>query len=76
MGLYPFYLPEDLIQNLKLLSRQEGASIELFNKISSKNTRFTDCLNMAIMKELKINTIFSFDKHYKQAGFKLLIDLK
>lgn len=48
---------------------REDRAIEQFKKFASKNTRFTDCLNMVIMKELGIDTIFSFDKHYKKAGF-------
>jgi uncharacterized protein len=44
----------------------------LFNKQTSKNVSLTDCANMVIAKELGIDTFFSFDKHYKQNGFKLL----
>jgi len=51
---------------------RENEAIVWFKKFASKNTRFTDCLNMAIMKELRINTILSFDIHYKKAGFKRL----
>lgn len=46
------------------------AGLDIFKKQTSKNTRFTDCVNMAIMKEEGIDTIFSFDKHYKKNGFK------
>lgn len=47
-------------------------ALEKFSLVKSKNVRFTDFVNMALMEELKITTIFSFDKHYKQAGFTLL----
>lgn len=43
-----------------------------FSKQSSKNSRFTDMVNMVLMDELKIDTIFSFDKHYPKNGYKLL----
>lgn len=39
---------------------------------TSKNSRLTDMINMALMDELKIDTIFSFDKHYAQNGYQLL----
>lgn len=50
--------------------RQGGLSI--FKKQTSKNTRFTDCLNMAILKKEKLSMIFSFDEHYKKNGFSRL----
>ncbi|MBI2590533.1 MAG: type II toxin-antitoxin system VapC family toxin [Candidatus Blackburnbacteria bacterium] len=45
-------------------------ALEIFSKQTSKNSRFTDCINMAVMKRERIDTIFSFDKHYKKNGFK------
>jgi len=47
-------------------------AFEMFSKQTSKNSRFTDMVNMVLMDELKIDTIFSFDKHYTQNGYKLL----
>ena len=40
-----------------------------FSKQSSKNARFTDCVNMALMAELQIEEIFSRDEHYRKNGF-------
>ncbi|MBI2315246.1 PIN domain-containing protein [Candidatus Daviesbacteria bacterium] len=48
--------------------RKEG--LDIFKKQTSKNSRFTDCINMAIMKKLGLNTIFSFDVQYKKNKFK------
>lgn len=45
-------------------------ALDIFSKQTSKNLRFTDCINVAIMKREGIDTIFSFDKHYKKSGFK------
>lgn len=42
---------------------------------SSKNTRFTDMINMVLMDELEIEVIFSFDEHYPKNGYKLLSEL-
>lgn len=41
-----------------------------FNK--DKLWSFTDCTSYVVMKELKINTVFTFDEHFAQMGFKLL----
>lgn len=49
--------------------KREKAAGNIFRQQISKNVSFFDCLNMAIMKELKIKEIFSFDKHYKKNGF-------
>lgn len=48
---------------------REKKAVAIFNKQTSKNVSFFDCLNMAIMRELGIKQVFSFDKHYKKNGF-------
>ena len=45
-------------------------ALDIFKRQTSKNSRFTDCINMAIMEEKKLNTIFSFDVQYKKNKFK------
>lgn len=49
--------------------QQELKALVKFAQQKSKNVRFTDFVNMVLMDELKIKTIFSFDKHYKKAGY-------
>lgn len=45
----------------------------LFLKVSKdKFWSFTDCASYVVMKELKINTTFTFDEHFTQMGFTLL----
>lgn len=48
-------------------------ALEKFSKQTTKNARFTDMVNMVLMDELKIDTIFSFDEHYPKNGYKLLV---
>lgn len=33
---------------------------------------FTDCASFVVMKKLKIKTVFTFDNHFEQMGFKIL----
>lgn len=47
-------------------------ALDIFKKQTSKNSRFTDCINMAIMQKMGLNTIFSFDIQYKKNKFKRL----
>lgn len=55
------------------VSRQHSIeALKRFAQQKSKNARFTDFINMVLMDELKIDTIFSFDKHYQKAGYRRL----
>lgn len=47
-------------------------ALQKFAQATSKNVRFADYINMVMMEELAITTIFSFDKHYKREGCKRL----
>lgn len=43
---------------------------EVFRRFNrDKEWSFTDCTSYVVMKELKINTIFTFDQNFKQMGF-------
>ncbi len=53
----------------------EEEAIEIFKKQTSKNTSFVDCTNMAFLKKLHADAIFSFDGIYRKNGFMLLEDL-
>lgn len=52
---------------------QREKAMEKFSEQTTKNARFTDMVNMVLMDELKIDTIFSFDGHYPKNGYKLLV---
>lgn len=54
-------------------SEHREKALKKFSKQTTKNARFTDMINMVLMDELKIDTIFSFDEHYKKNGYKLLV---
>lgn len=51
---------------------QQLQALKRFSQQRSKNVRFTDFVNMVLMDELKVETIFSFDRHYKKEGYELL----
>lgn len=46
--------------------------LEIFKSQKSKKVSLTDCTNMAIARQKGIKIFFSFDRHYKDNGFKLL----
>ncbi len=44
----------------------------IFKKSNDKLWSFTDCTSFALMRELVISKAFTFDKHFKEAGFQAL----
>ena len=42
---------------------------DFFKRHSDKSFSFTDCTTFILMKELRVNTYFSFDRDFQQAGF-------
>jgi predicted nucleic acid-binding protein len=44
-------------------------ALEIFKVQKSKNFRFTDAVNIAIMQERGLREIFSFDRDYRKNGF-------
>ncbi|MBI2008113.1 PIN domain-containing protein [Candidatus Amesbacteria bacterium] len=48
-------------------------SQEVFRRFNKdKKWSFTDCTSYVVMKELKIKTVFAFDKNFEEMGFKVL----
>jgi len=65
--------PTGYIQMLDAYYVKERA-IEIFKRQTSKNVSFVDCTNMAFAEKDGF-LIFSFDKAYKQNGFRTVEDL-
>ena len=53
----------------------EAAAWELFRQRPDKTWGATDCTSFIVMKELEIETAFTVDHHFEQAGFQRLIRL-
>ena len=53
----------------------EEEAIQIFKGQTSKNTSYVDCTNMAFMKQLHADALFSFDGDYRKNGFTLVEDL-
>ena len=67
------FAEELLASSIEIIEVDSGlrkSGLEIFKKQTSKNSRFTDCINMAIMEKRGLNTIFSFDIQYKKNKFK------
>ena len=51
-----------------LFAKAEG----IFRKSERTSWSFTDCTSFALMRELSISDGFTFDRHFKEAGFNAL----
>jgi predicted nucleic acid-binding protein len=46
--------------------------MEVFERHSDKEWSLTDCVSFATMKRHGVRTAFTFDSHFKQAGFAMI----
>jgi predicted nucleic acid-binding protein len=49
----------------------EERAWELFLKFKDQDFSYTDCTSFAVMKALKIDTAFTFDRHFLTMNFKV-----
>jgi predicted nucleic acid-binding protein len=47
----------------------EMQALEYYKKFKDKKIGFTDCISFTLMKKNKISNVFSFDRHFSDAGF-------
>jgi hypothetical protein len=50
----------------------EEKAWEIFLKYKDKDFSYTDCTSFAVMKRLKMNTAFAFDKHFNAMNFQIV----
>ncbi|MEK6590355.1 MAG: PIN domain-containing protein [Nitrospinota bacterium] len=46
----------------------EESAFNIFKQYTDKDFSFTDCVSFSIMKSIKLNKAFAFDKHFEQYG--------
>ncbi len=47
----------------------ELAALGLFQKYADQSVSFTDCISFVLMEQQNIKCVFSFDRHFRIAGF-------
>jgi uncharacterized protein len=50
----------------------EAGAWKIFRRYRDKDFGFVDCTSFAVMQALRIEAAFSFDTHFRQAGFRML----
>lgn len=63
MGIHTEWIGKDRFQKTITVFRR-------FNK--DKTWSFTDCSSYVVIKELKIDKVFTFDEHFKEMGLSVL----
>ncbi|MDJ0662588.1 MAG: hypothetical protein QNJ42_24350 [Crocosphaera sp.] len=54
-------------------SEQFAQAFDFYQRRLDKGYSLTDCASMAIMRQLEIVEILSFDRHFQQEGFRALL---
>ncbi len=49
-----------------------GQAWEHFLSYADQNLSFTDCTSFAVARTLKVDAVFSFDRHFEIAGFRMV----
>jgi uncharacterized protein len=49
---------------------------QLFFRYRDKDLSFTDCTSIAVMRELKLTTVITTDRHFQQVGLEVLPALR
>lgn len=62
----------DIVKVKRVSLEEEKEAFVLFKKLDFKGLSFTDCTSFAVMKRLSLAQAFSFDKHFRQAGFEMV----
>lgn len=60
---------------MRIIYSDEGLfadAVQIFKTHSDKEWSLTDCLSFATMSKHGIKTAFTFDAHFKQAGFAII----
>ncbi len=50
----------------------EERAWEIFLKFKDKDFSYTDCTSFAVMERLKLDTAFSFDRHFQTMKFQVM----
>lgn len=61
----------DALTILRPDRQDELSALELFGKYADQSVSFTDCVSFAMMDRHQVRTAFTFDNHFRIAGFQV-----
>lgn len=56
---------------LRSVERQEREALEWFEKFADQGVSYADCVSFILMRQHRIGRAFTFDRHFRLAGFEL-----
>lgn len=59
------------IKIVRISIKDEVEAWRFFEKLPGRRLSFTDCTSFALVKRLGLKGVFTFDRHFKKAGFTL-----
>jgi predicted nucleic acid-binding protein len=62
------------LEILRPSREDEMDALDLFEKFADQEVSFTDCISFVLMRKYQIKRVFSFDRHFRHAGFTLWPD--
>ena len=60
------------LEIITITPRLEMSAWEIFRCYQDKDFGYIDCTSFAAMKHLGLKTAFTFDEHFRQAGFRMV----
>ena len=60
------------IEVLPSTRQNEVEALRWMRKFADKQISFTDCISFAMMHRFRISIVFTFDRHFRDAGFQIL----
>ena len=62
----------DAFTVLRSSAEDELAGLKLFEKYADQKTSFTDCVSFLLMRKVGLKEVFTFDQHFRYAGFEVV----
>ena len=60
-----------IVRLVDITDEDRAKAWEFFKKYKDKELSFTDCTSFVLMKHMRLQKVFTFDKHFKQMGFEM-----
>jgi len=53
-------------------AEDELAAVEFLAKFADQEVSYTDCVSFTLMRRHRLSRVFTFDRHFRDAGFEVL----
>ena len=67
------FLTSNDVEIIHLTPQLFDQGFSLYKKHKDKTWGLVDCISFAVMRKQKINSVLTFDRHFEQAGFQVLM---